>query len=86
MIIRKKKKPLLIIILAASLVVVVAAAVILASLLRNKDKPDKEYTPPELIDGEALFNGSAVAYAQISESNIDLIRIEGGDREYALMR
>ena len=86
MIIRKKKKPLLIIILAAVLAVALAVAIILGSTILKPDTTTPTKVPPQIIDGEALFNGSAVAFPQVPESKMDIIRIVGREYEYALMR
>ena len=68
MIIRKKKKPLLIIILAAVLAVALAVAIILGSTILKPDTTTPTKVPPQIIEGEALFNGSAVAFPQVPES------------------
>ena len=84
---RNNKKELLIAILALSLVILIVGAVILDTFLKADDGGSTQNPLPEIIEGEAIYNNTAVAYPQIAEKNIvflDVIGTEGN--KYTLMR
>ena len=90
MIVVKKKRlgrPLKLVVTAGILALLTATAIILNTVLAAKDNgDDTAKKPPEIIEGvEAVHNGSAVAYPNVSEKDITFIRVLG-EGEYFLMR
>ena len=84
---KKKNKPLILAILAGALAVLIAAAIVISAFANQADDGD-ELPPVEIIEeiGEWKFADSAIAYPYIDEPKFLMIRIEGADGEYALMR
>ncbi len=82
---KKKKKALLILILAVSLVLLTVGAVLLNTFLK-KDPETPKPEPPEIIEGEAIRNNSAIAYPYIDEKDITTISVVGKDNTYSLAR
>jgi len=87
-VIKKNRKPLLIIILAASLAILIAAAVIINAVLSAKDNTEENENTVEIIEGleDRMENGAAVAYTYVDESEMILIKVEGKESEYTLVR
>lgn len=90
MIVVKKKKlgrPLKLAITAGALVILTVAAIILNTLLAADDGGSNSTTePPEIIEGvESVYNGMAVAFPSVKESEMNFIRVLG-EGEYFLMR
>lgn len=83
---RKNKKQLLIAILALSLAILTVGAIIINTLLNadNGEKPKKD--PPEIIEGEGIYNNMAVAYPRIEEAKIIDLFVIGENNEYSLIR
>lgn len=84
---KKIKKPLLLAILAGILVILTVGAIVINAITSSAGD-DEEVTkePPKIIEGvEAVVNGQAAAYPQVTESEITFIRVLGDD-EYVLMR
>ncbi len=88
-------KQLVALILLASLVVLVIGAIILTVIKNKKDSESEPYTPPEIIEGEALYgtndnNKQAIAYPNMDSSAISYIEVifkEGSDKEtYGMYR
>lgn len=87
-VIKKNRKPLLIIILAASLAILIAAAVIINAVLNAKDNAEETENTIEIIEGleDRTEAGAAVAYTYVDESEMILLKVEGKDTEYTLVR
>lgn len=71
------RKHIISIALAASLVLFLTLSIILTHVLENggEDKPQKE--PPQIIEGEAIKNGMALAYPEIEgKPNLTFINVQ----------
>lgn len=85
---KPKKQTLVVIITAATLVFLIAAAIIVKIVVDNisADKPS-EYTPPELMTGEALLgNYYTIAYPQIEAAKIQVVTVKTPSGEYGIWR
>ena len=83
---RKNKKAVLIAILAFSLAVLIAGAAVLNTLLQVDDGSADTPALPEILEGEAIYNGMAIAYPYIAEKNIIGLVVKGIENDYSLMR
>ena len=83
---RTKKKQLLIAILALSLAVLIAGAILIDTLLQIDDGGSTDPVLPEILDGEAIYNNSAIAYPYVKEASITAIVVKGTEDEYSLVR
>ena len=84
---KKMKKPLIIAILAGVLAVTVTVSILLSVLLQSTDGGNTPEPKPDydLIEGEAIYNGSPVAYPGVKEERMELIEIVG-ENEYSFTR
>lgn len=84
---RKNKKALLIAILALSLAILIAGAILLDTLLKVDEGGDTKPVLPELIEGEAIYNNTAVAYPRVAEKDIIFVDVLGTEgNKYSLIR
>ena len=74
---RQKIKQRLMLILLCVMVVSIVAAIILVSVLSNNEQtePTNKVEPPEILEGESLYNNYAIAYPTVQESQIQLIKV-----------
>ena len=84
---RLPAKQLISIILAVCLVIFLGLSIILANALDKDGDTSTEKEPPEIIDGEAIQNGMALAYPGIeNKTKISFINIkdthDGGNTEF----
>ena len=79
----RKKQPKILLVAAIVFAVLLASVIILNFVLTSEEAPA---VPPEIIEGEAIYNGSALAYDRIGEENMNLINIKGKNGEYWLQR
>ena len=83
---RKNKKALLIAILAFSLALLTAGAIVLNTLLQVDDGGAQKPQLPQILEGEAIYNSTAVAYPHIAEKDIVALVVKGKENEYSLVR
>ena len=90
MIINKKtsmgRKQLAIIITAALLALLIIAYVVITAVMSGIDSPDGGTEPPEILEGEALYGNSAVAYPTFYESSIQEIVVNGHKGTFSMKR
>ena len=85
----KKRFRLTAYIAIALAVIIVAASVAIALVVKHLNESASAGTgklPPEIIDGEAIYNGSALAYPTMEETDIQRITIKNKEGEYTLLR
>ena len=87
---RNKKRFRLTVYLAIALVaVIIATAVSTAIIVKHLGDAAQDGAtklPPEIIEGEGIYNGSALAYPTMEESDIQRITISNKEGEYTLLR
>ncbi len=87
---RNKKRLRLTVYLAIALVVIIVAATVATTLiikhLNESASAGSGKLPPEIIEGEGIYNGSALAYPTMEETDIKRITIKNKEGEYTLLR
>lgn len=85
---RLDKKTLVVIIMTAVLVLLISSIFIVKAIIDKVTAPDTPtYTPPEIIEGEAILNDFYVlAYPQLQSTDIRTVTIKTESGEYGLMR
>jgi len=72
---RQKQKKRLMLILLCVMVISIVAAVLLITLVPEKKPTVTPPTPPEILEGESLYNNYAIAYPTMQESQIQRITV-----------
>lgn len=80
------KKQLLLIVTSSLLVLVTAATVLITTLVTGDHGTEEEKDPPEILEGEALYLNTAIAYPRVEESSISYILVQNSQGRFDLTR
>ena len=84
---KKKTLRLVLIFLGIFLALVVASVTILAITLSDDGEGTTETTePPEILEGEALYQNYAIAYPNLNEKDIFSVTVRNSHGTYNLLR
>lgn len=85
---KKKDKWLLIALLTVALAMLIGGAVLINHLLKPDTGGGDDIIPPEILEGEDIYNNIAIAYPRIEEDKIIAIQVMGEDdgNNYSLVR
>lgn len=70
---RQKLKRQLLLILLCVMVISIAAAIILVNVIPTESTQSEKKDPPEILEGESVYNNYPIAYPTIQESQIQTI-------------
>ena len=79
-------KGTLAIVLAVAFVLTLAAALVLYFTVFSREEGPEQKEPPVALEGEAVVNGSLMAYPLMAESKIQNIRIESDKGSFVMTR
>lgn len=79
------KKQKLLAILSALLLVIGTACAIAVPLIGGNTDPTKK-DPPEILEGEALYLNTTIAYPMVSEANIQYILVQNANGSFDMLR
>ena len=82
---RLSSKQRLLAILLAALILMSIAAAVAVPLMNSTDEPEKK-DPPEILDGEAIYLNTAVAYPVVSEASIQYIMVKNVNGTFDMLR
>ena len=82
---RLSSKQRLLAILLAALVLMSTAAAVAVPLMNRTDEPAQK-DPPEILDGEAIYLNTTVAYPVVSEASIQYIMVKNAGGTFDMLR